>query len=95
MELTLNGRGDGLWKVLFCYHIHWKWNIQEYRQTWTETLPDGIMGKERSPRGDCGEGVCSIGTIELPYMVSMANSSGRAQWANGAVGEIIDKQTSA
>lgn len=54
MEITLNGRREkhGLARVLFS----WRQNIQEWKQTWTKPLPDGMMAKEKSPRSDCDEG---------------------------------------
>lgn len=32
-------------KVLFCYHSLWERSIQEYKQTWAKTLPNGVMGE--------------------------------------------------
>ena len=52
-----------------------------------KTLPDGIMGKGRSPRGDCDKGPVTlaegsaypVGTVEHPYLASIESSSGISQ----------------
>lgn len=60
-------RFDEMWS---CHHKLCKWNIQEHKQTWAKTLPNGIKGKGRRPRGDDGAlilaagGALSIGIVE-------------------------------